>query len=855
VIALVLAMGALIAADLGSAWDALRAGRLEAAQAAFAAALSADPARVEALDGLGYLALRSGSPRQAEGLFDRALALDAADRDARVGRAYARAALGRGADALTDVQTVLRASPDDAEARALHDRLRADGAAEAAPTAEARLPARRVPVLDLPMRVRDRVFQLRGAEGAYRPLFLKAINLGPALPGRYPSQPPVDPAVYREWFAGMKDGGFQAVRVYTILPPAFYDALLEFNRDRPDPLYLVHGLWIELPEDDDFADPEFIEDYHADIRRLVDLVHGALDLPVRPGHAGGRYRSDVSRYWVATILGREWEPFSVLSYDARNPGRADHQGRFVTGRGLSASERWQAERMDYAVAYETDRWNAQRPIAFTNWPTLDPLAHPTESTAAEERVWQRRLGLFERRETGRDYDDDAATLDMEKMEATARNQGGLFASYHVYPYHPDFMTNDPGYRRARDVEGPSAYAGYLQDLLRHHRSHPVFVAEFGVPTSRDVVHVQPQGWTHGGHNEVAQGTIDARLLRGIHESGAAGASLFAWIDEWFKHTWITRPWHVPADRNPLWHDRQCPEQHFGLVACRPGAGGPVVVIDGKDTEWREDDVLLRAPRDAVGPLRALAARSDASDLFLLLRVAPGTRASVVVAIDVLDPRRGSRVFPAGLDVDTAVAFDAALLWNGSRARVVLADNYDKSALRHRMRIESDQHDQWVAPRIVPNRLRISRAGEVFDEVVLEVGELRRGTTDRRSRDYDDQAEWQYDAVRGVAEFRIPWGLLNVTDPSSRTVVVEADERAATTTATEGLRFAAAAFAPGSRTALDVLPRPSADGRIRDLPLYAWPTWDEPAYHCRPKRSFDIFKEALRTVPDAPARKP
>ena len=849
-IALLLALGALIpAVDLGAAWTALRAGRLEQARAAFAAALSSDPAYVEALDGLGYVALRSGDPQQAEPLFERALALHAADRDGRVGRAYARAALGRGEAALTDVEAVLRMAPDDAEARALRDRLRAAGASDAGPLAEVRLHATRAPALEPSMRVQGRVFELRGRDGAYRPLFLKAINLGPALPGRYPSQPPGDPAVYRGWFAGMKSCGFQAVRVYTILPPAFYDALLEFNRGRPaDPLYLVHGLWVELPDDDDFARPEFIESYQADMRRLVDLVHGALDLPLRPGHAGGRYRSDVSRYWVATILGREWEPFSVLAFDARSPQVTDYTGRFVSGRALSASERWQAERMDYAIAYETDRWNAQRPVAFTNWPTLDPLAHPTESTAAEERAWQRRLGLFERRETGRDYDDDAATLDMEKMEATAANQGGLFASYHVYPYHPDFMANDPGYGRARDAEGPNAYSGYLEDLLRHHSRHPVFVAEFGVPTSRDVVHVQPQGWTHGGHDEVEQGTIDARLLRTIHARGAAGASLFAWIDEWFKHTWITRPRHVPADRNPLWQDRQCPEQNFGLMACRPGADGPVVVIDGKDEEWREEDVLLRAPPGTGGPLLALAARSDASDLFLLLRLAPGTRAGFVVAIDVVDQGRGSHAFPARLDVETSVAFEAALLYDGTRAQVVRADR--------------DGHDGWVHPQIVPNRQRVSRTGQVFPEVVLGVGDLRRGSTDEQDPDYDDQAEWQKDATGGLLEFRIPWGLLGVTDPSSRTVVAAGDERAATATVTEGLRFAVAAFEPDAAgreigahgaTPIDLLPRPGPDGRIALPPLYAWPTWEEAAYHCRPKRSFDIFKEALRTVPDAPAR--
>ena len=50
--------------------------------------------------------------------------------------------------------------------------------------------------------------------------------------------------------------------------------------------------------------------------------------------------------------------------------------------------------------------------------------------------------MEERKPTAEDYNDDAATMDMEKFEATAENKGGLFASYHVYPYYPDFVVRE-----------------------------------------------------------------------------------------------------------------------------------------------------------------------------------------------------------------------------------------------------------------------------------------------------------------------------------------------------------------------------------------------------------------------------
>ena len=36
------------------------------------------------------------------------------------------------------------------------------------------------------------------------------------------------------------------------------------------------------------------------------------------------------------------------------------------------------------IAYETETYRAQRPIAYTNWPTLDPLHHPTEAIWTED---------------------------------------------------------------------------------------------------------------------------------------------------------------------------------------------------------------------------------------------------------------------------------------------------------------------------------------------------------------------------------------------------------------------------------------------------------------------------------------
>ena len=82
------------------------------------------------------------------------------------------------------------------------------------------------------------------------------------------------------------------------------------------------------------------------------------------------------------------------------------------------------------IAYEMEHYNTQRPLAWTNWPTLDPLRHPTESTLAQEDSIRRS-----RREVvpemPKEYDNDAIGLDASLMRASPEYQAGVFASFHV----------------------------------------------------------------------------------------------------------------------------------------------------------------------------------------------------------------------------------------------------------------------------------------------------------------------------------------------------------------------------------------------------------------------------------------
>src|SRR2546430_2559612 len=143
------------------------------------------------------------------------------------------------------------------------------------------------------------------------------------LPGHCPSDFPSDDSTSGRWLELMAGARANAVRVYTILPPAFYRSLKAWNDAHPDrALWLLHGVWTELPPGDDYDAASWKAAFRAEMRRVVDLVHGHGLIAARPGHAFGRYDSDVSDHVLGFIIGRAWEPSSIGAHQPMSGWRS-----------------------------------------------------------------------------------------------------------------------------------------------------------------------------------------------------------------------------------------------------------------------------------------------------------------------------------------------------------------------------------------------------------------------------------------------------------------------------------------------------------------------------------------------------
>ena len=634
--------------------------------------------------------------------------------------------------------------------------------------------------------------------------FLAGVNLGATTPGHQPGELAISAADYRRWFAEMGGLGVRAVRIYTIHPPAFYDELAAYNRAHSAaPLYLVQGVY--LPDESYTEKPRGLYDpavsaaFAAELRDAVGAVNGDLDRAPRRGRADGHWRADVTPWLAGWIVGVEWDPFGVLRTDRVDRGAPAVHGRYFRSTPeATPTERWLAGNMNRLATLEAER-GLSTPVAFTNWPTTDPFRHPTEPLQREDLVG----------------------VDANHVQPTAAWPGGTFASYHAYPYYPDFQRHEPALRRYTVDGKADPYAGYLAELRAHHAPMPVMITEFGVPSSIGSAHAGPLGRDQGAHTEQEAMRTDAELLRVILRERLAGAFLFSWIDEWFKATWNTLPRQQPvADRRQVWHDPWTNEQWFGLVASDAGPPNPVG----------------RVVQESGTGIREIGLATDPSWLHLRLHLDHPPKGQLLLGFDVVSG--GAPRLPGSKSADGASDYAVVLDLDKGTGQAYVRPALDPlpldyAPLPHGVIRATDGWDEIL---LSTNRSRVvPTTGKRLPYETMDVGKLRRGTWDPASSAYDSLATWQ--AKGQDVTIRIPWMQLGIVDPSSRRALVPRRRN--------GMPVATTVSVP--KVGLRVVS--PTDGTARAT--LTWDPWNVIHPTERLKAGSDAYAQALRDVYASP----
>ena len=600
----------------------------------------------------------------------------------------------------------------------------------------------------------DTIYMQRG--DGRMPFEIRGVNMGVGLPGEWATDYAIDKETYLRWFRQIQEMGANTIRVYTILQDDFYNAFYEYNKDNANPLYLIHGVWVNdyvQNSHRDAYDNDFRQTLLDDCRTLVDVLHGKKKLSLGYGLGSGSYRKDVSPWVIGYILGVEWEDITVAYTNHKYPQRNSYTGDYMyTTADASPFEAMLCEVGDKIIEYESNRYRQQRLVAFSNWPTTDPFDYPEHITR---------------------YFMKCAKVDVEHIRTTERFLSGHFASYHVYPYYPDYlayMQDKTGFSYTDDGRA-NTYLTYLKTLTAHH-SIPVVISEYGVSTGRGMAQRdQNTGRNQGRMSEKEQGQAVISCYQDIMAAGCAGSCVFTWQDEWFKRTWNTMH-AVDLDNTPYWSDYQTNEQYFGLLAFDPGKERSVCYVDGDVSEWTADDMVAQS-----GGV-SLSMKYDEKFLYFFIHK-PGfdpENDRLYVPFDIT-PKSGSN-YCENYDVKFDRECDFLLVLDGrENSRLLVQERYE--VLRAMFFHETDDSDAYLnpvdkdSPRFKPINLLLQTATPLLSgnwtatSEVYETGLLTHGNANPEAVDFNSLADFMING--GNIEIKLPWQLLNFANPSEMMV--------------------------------------------------------------------------------------
>lgn len=696
-------------------------------------------------------------------------------------------------------------------------------------------------------RVRGDGFE-RLRDGEYEAVTLRGVNLGMAKPGYFPGEAAITRPEYDRWLSAIGEIA-NVVRTYTIHPPAFYRALQAYNDSATQPLLLLQGTWVPTAELVEAGDATVVSGtVDTELQRTVDVIHGKITLPERPGHAAGTYDADVSDSTVGLLFGIEWPPEVVA--ETNDTDIEQYKGQYFQTHEATPFEQWLAGRLDTMVGHEMEKYNTQRPVSFVNWVTTDPLPHPYEPFANE----------------------DGVSIDPDSIKTTEVFTAGTVASYHVYPYYPDFLNETPEYVQYTDHRGePNNYAGYLNDLIDD-TEQPVLIAEFGVPSSRGIAHRNVHGRDQGRHTEQEQGEIAAAMFEDIDRAGTAGGVVFTWQSEWFKRTWNLDARSVPS-RRPYWSNIETPEQQFGLLSFDPADG---ISLDGSERDWDGADKIMpdgTTQSESLYTLASLQVTHDVEGISFRVEFeelpdpVDWTQMNVLLPIGMTGR---TNELPFGVTASATADFLVRLA-GPDDSRLLVDSRYDAFAREFGadadlpLEAYRDGTANFVPVREPVNRgYTVPPTGEEVPFDAVETGALRYGNGNPDSELYDSLTDVHVDPEGNAVEVRLPWILLNIADPSSKQRIASDWEEGLATVSFESISVSAATFNPessqtGQITSRDELVNlshqiPSLDGSTIESAEYTWETWDQPAYKERLKESYHILANTVYRTGEHPDSK-
>ncbi|HEY9015173.1 MAG TPA: hypothetical protein VIM84_08945, partial [Gemmatimonadales bacterium] len=312
-----------------------------------------------------------------------------------------------------------------------------------------------------------------------------------------------------------------------------------------------------------------------------------------------------------------------------------------------------------------------------------------------------------------------------------------------------------------------------------------------------------------------------------------------------------------------WHNVMDAEQHYGILGQYSGTAATTPSLGGSPARWRALPMVQGG--SSGGSVRGLRLGFDESFLYAAVELAPGRlgwdTVGVQIAVDTYQPGTGQHQLPRTL-IQSDIGFEFLIdLISPAEGSLRVTPEYN----RHASELDPASGDDFgrfarrpVASRnrldgrfdtmyVITNRARFGRDGTFYRAGRYDRGGLRFGTQAGSTL-----SDWYIDETAGLLEVRIPWDLLNVTDPSTRTLLWDLHTEGAYGTVKAGdFHLGVVLYRKDRPTVLDAIPAVNKGRWVAQAFVpWRWQGWSEPRHHGAPKPVYDSLRLLWRESSDA-----
>lgn len=638
------------------------------------------------------------------------------------------------------------------------------------------------------------------------------VNLDPAKPGVFPSENTVKEEEYLRWIQYIYDMGANCIKVSNLMSQHFYNALEKFNKDRENPIYLVQGIYFDetyLKDGYDPQDNKLKEVFKTNIKLIIDSVHGNPYNFDKPDIVQF-YNTDISKYIIGYTLGIEFAKHDLIYTEIMNEKKS-YSGKFLyTDDKASSFESYMAQMGDYLAGYELEMYKKQSLISFvgsSSYHIVSSRENPKGDSILSKDNKEDELKKY---------------LNPENIKAKRKLKTGVFATYNIYP----------SYSEVREYQNNMDY--YFKKIKEYHKI-PVVIGEFGIPSARVAGDFNMENSSKGYINEKEQGQALADVYESIKRSNCAGSFIFEFQDSWHNSSWNTKESKI-LDKSAYWSDAQTYSQNFGIMAFDPGKKESVSYPDNTISDWKEEDVLNKNGN------MSLSMKSDEKYLYLMLKFSNNldlNKQDLYIDLDTTPKSGSNKSSQLNLEFDRPSDFIVSIK-DRNDSKILVHEYYNgfnfyENKKNNQIRPDLIKHtpdmDEF-SPIFIETRpkMYVESLEGFADKLVYETGKLVYGNANPKDKDFNSVSDFYIG--ENYIELRIPWGILNFMDPSTKQIQNDFYEEFKTKPLIINDINVGVTVKEGNKT-----------DRLHSA-TYDLDGWIMPTYHERLKESYYVIKNEL-----------